>query len=121
MRSNTLQKMLDKITPEDHAKMERKFYESLAFKRWLEEQGYEYGTETSYSLKILNDAGFYPTAITYMMGEETFIFENASTANKAWESRLLGWDGWWYSQKDFDEVRKEYEKDFDVKLNVIWL
>ena len=120
MRSKTLQKMIDKITPEDHARMEREMYEHLAHERWLEEQGHEYGTKTSYSLKVLNEAGFFPIGITYMSGEETFIFKDSEKANEAWESHLLGWDGWWYGEREFKEVRKEYEDEWQVKLNVTW-
>lgn len=109
MRNKTLQEMLERITPEEHLKMEKEMWEHLAFERWLEEQGFEYGTPTSYSLKILNEAGFFPIGITWYMGEETFIFREASTANEAWESRVLGWDGWWHSESDFKENIKEEE------------
>lgn len=121
MKNNVIQEFLDKLTPEDHARIERNMYEHEAKERWLEERGYEYGTENSYSLKLLNDRGFFPIGITYMMGEETFIFKDDSLADEAWKSRILGCGGWWYGEREFTETRKEYEDEWKVNLYVVWL
>ena len=71
MRSKIIQEVLDKITLEEHAQFEREFLEEYAYSRWLEEQGKEYGTDTSISLDIVREAGFNPIMICWYSGEET--------------------------------------------------
>ena len=106
MRSKIIQEVLDKITLEEHAQFEREFLEEYAYSRWLEEQGKEYGTDTSISLDMLREAGFNPIAICYYGGEETFIFKSKKEANAAYkklEKEQHKVYGWWYSIKDFEK------------------
>lgn len=108
-KNNIIDEMLAKISPQEILEMEKEMWEHLASERWLEEQGFEYATPNSYSLKVLNEAGFFPIGITWNFGEELFIFKTQKEADEAWESHLLGWDGWWYSKADFEEEIKEEE------------
>src|SRR5690349_3056050 len=96
-----------KITDE-----ERETLEFLARERWIEEQGYEWNTDKSYSLKLLNEAGYFPIGITSYACEETFIFKTKKEAKKAWKSHVLGFDGWFYSKRDFEKevMTDEYFK-----------
>ena len=113
--------MLDKITPEEHAQFKRQMDEDWAYSRWLEEQGKEYGTDTSISLDILREAGHFPIAICTMMCEETFVFKTEAAANKAWKNRVLGYEGWWYGKRNFLKAVKEYEQDFEKEIKIYYL
>ena len=87
----------------------------------LYEQGYRYNTDKSYSLKLLNDAGYFPIGITTMMCEETFIFKTEKEATKAWKSGVLGNEGWFYGKKAFKKALEQYEKDMGYKNEIFWL
>lgn len=117
MRSNIIQKFLDEITDEDRERFRKETDEFLVFQAQLESEGYKYNTDKSFSLKLLNDAGHYPIGITCMMCEETFIFRSSREANKAWKSRILGYDGWWYGLKAFQKAKREYKNE----IKVYWL
>lgn len=121
MRSNIIQEILDRITPEEHAEFERQMKEDMAFQEMLHEQGYRYNTDKSYSIKLLNDAEHFPIGITTMLCEETFIFKSEKEANKAWKSRVLGNDGWFYGKKSFKKALEQYEKDMGYKNEIYWL
>ena len=121
MRSNIIQEMLDRITPEEHVEFEREMLEAEAYHRWLEENGYSYNTDKSYSLKLLNDAGHFPIGITTMMCEETFIFNTEKEATKAWKSGVLGNDGWFYGKRNFQKDLDKYEKDMGYKNEIFWI
>lgn len=106
MRSKSVQDILDSISIEQSEEFERKWLESLAHHRWMEENNYEYCTDTSPSLIELGKNGFYPVAITSFYLEETFIFRTKKEANEAYkkmEKELGGVVGWWYSEKDFQK------------------
>lgn len=121
MRSSKIIELLNNIiSEEDRIKLHEDNEKYLKFQEDLFNQGYRYNTDKSYSLELLRKAGFYPIGITTMMCEETFIFKTAQDANKAWESRVLGYDGWWYGEEDFLKYVKEYEKDFG-EIKVYWL
>lgn len=75
-------------------------------------------------IKVIEDAGFSPIGVTVMGLEDTFIFETAEEAQKAYEvletggrSRL---SGWWYGKGDFEEYAPKYEKEFGDELVVYW-
>lgn len=121
MKSKIAERLRSDLSPERRAEIKRKILEDLTFNRQLEEQGYVYNTDKSYSLKLLNDAGYFPIGITTMMGEETFIFKTETEANEAWESHVLGYDGWFYGEYSFKLAQEEYEKDLGFKLNIYWL
>ena len=125
MRSKILEEFELSITPEDHARMRRKMDATLAYHRWLEEQGFEYGTPTSISLKTLNEHGFHPMGICWYIGEETFIFKNDKDSKHAYETlerdRRGKWIGkvvgWYYSKKSFEKELL----DKDNTPNIYWL
>jgi hypothetical protein len=121
MRSKIVQDILDRITPEKHAEYKKQMEEGIAFQDILYEQGYRYNTDKSYSLKLLNDAGHFPIGITIMMCEETFIFKTEKEANKAWKSRVLGNDGWFYGKRNFQKALEQYEKNMGHKNEIFWL
>jgi len=113
--------MLDKITPEQHAQFERKFLEDWAYSRWLEEQGKEYGTDTSISLDTLREAGHFPIGITKYACEELFIFHTKYEAHKAYrelEFHKRSAVGWWYSKNQF---QKEISNDKYFNSKIYWL
>lgn len=108
MRSN----IIDSISPERQAELEREFLEDYAYNRWLEEQGKEYGTSTSITLDILKEEGFNPIGICWYGGEETLIFKTNKEANSAYkklekeQGRVFAY---WYSKKDFEREEKYYQ------------
>lgn len=114
MRSNYIQEILDRITPEEHAEFERDILEWDAHNRWMQENGFEYSTDTSLSLTVLRENGFNPIAITSSYLEETFLFltkKEASAAYKKLEKELNLISGWWYSVKDFQKELREVTKE----------
>ena len=121
MRSKVIQNILDNITKEQSEEFERNWLEAEAYHRWMEENGYSYNTDKSYSLKLLNDAGHFPIGITTMMCEETFIFKTEKEADKACESGVLGNEGWFYGKKAFKKALEQYEKDMGYKNEIFWL
>ena len=121
MRSKAVQDMLDRITPEEHAEFKKQIEEGIAFQDMLYEQGYRYNTDKSYSLKLLNDAGYFPIGLTTMICEETFIFKTEKEADKACESGVLGNEGWFYGKKAFKKALEQYEKDMGYKNEIFWL
>lgn len=114
-------KRMESRTDEEKAETIRQIEEDIAFQQSLVEQGYKYNTDKSYSLKLLNDAGYFPIGISVMMCEEVFIFKTEKEAQKAWKSRVLGYDGWWYGKRNFLRAKEEYEKDFEREIKVYWL
>lgn len=121
MRSNIIQEMLSKITDEEKEQHRIETEAFLKREQELRDKGYKYGTNTSYSLVELNSAGHFPIGICTLMCEESFIFSSARKANKAWKSRTLGYDGYFYSLEDFRKEKKWYENKIDVKIKVDWL
>lgn len=105
MSTNIIEEYLSQISEEDKLRMEKEIEEDIQFQEQLIKDGYKWNTDKSYSLKLLNDAGYYPIGITYYYGEETFIFSSARKAKKAWNIRVLGYDGWWYSEKKFRKIK----------------
>ena len=121
MRSNIIQEMLDKITDEEKEQFQKETEAFLKREQELRDKGHRYGTDTSYSLIQLNEVGHFPIGITTLGCEESFIFSSARKANKAWKSRTLGYEGYFYSLEDFRKEKQWYENKMDVKLKVYWL
>lgn len=124
MRSNIIQEILDRITPEEHLEYEREFQEMLAHHRWMEENGLEYCTDTSPSLILLRENSFNPIGITSFYLEETFIFKSKKEANSAYkklEKETHQVSGWWYSKKDFLKELEESEYYKDGHPKIYWL
>lgn len=117
----SFRKRIEERTFEEKQKTERKLMEYLAEQRWLEEQGYEYNTDKSYSLKLLSDAGYFPIGIATIACEESFIFKTEKEADIAWKSRVLGNDGWWYGKRNFLKYLEEYQKDMKTEVKIYWI
>lgn len=87
------------------------------------------GTPKSGVLKFIISQGFNPVGITYMMGEETFIFQTIEECNEA--ADIFMPYGWWYSlddpsDKNWADTVKWYYKEmcepFDYTFpEVYWL
>lgn len=120
MRNNIIQEMLDKIPIEERERIRKENDEYCLKQKQLFDEGYRYNTDKSYSLVLLREKGFNPIGICTMMAEETFIFKTKKEADLAWKRHILGYDGWWYSKKDFEVARKEYENDFG-EIKIYWL
>lgn len=101
MKTKTVEKLLSTITSEQFAEFERDFLEEYAYSRWLEEQGKEYGTDTSISLDIVREYGFKPIGICWFSGEETLIFKTQKEANAAYKKveKELAEDAWYKPSK----------------------
>lgn len=121
MRSDFIQDILDNISIEEMEAFSRETEAFLEREKWLSDNGYVYNTPTSYSLELLNKAGHYPIGITSIGCEESFIFTTRKKANKAWRSRVLGYEGYFYSLMDFRKEKKWYESNVKSKLKVHWL
>ena len=121
MRSNIIEEMLSKITDEEKEQHRIETEAFLKREQELRDKGHKYGTNTSYSLVELNNAGHFPIGITTLGCEESFIFSSARKADKAWKSRTLGYDGYFYSLEDFRKEKKWYEDKMNVKIKVYWL
>ena len=117
----SFRKRMGERTFEEKQKTERKLMEYLAEQRWLEEQGYEYNTDKSYSLKLLNDDGYFPIGIATIACEESFIFKTEKEADIAWKSRVLGNEGWWYGKRNFLKYLEEYQKDMKTEVKIYWI
>lgn len=80
-------------------------------------------------LKILNAEGYYPTAITTLFCELTFIFETAEEARTAFEKfeadnsrkREKKVIGWWYGKEQFLESKEQFEKDLGYPIQIHYL
>lgn len=123
MRSKIIERILSKITPEQHAMYERQIAEEMAYLEDLHKQGKIFGTDTSITLETVREAGFKPVGICWYGGEETLIFKTQKEAKSAYkklekEERKLC--AWWYSKKDF---LKEIEEDEDwyKPSKIYWL
>lgn len=73
-----------------------------------------YGTNKSWLLGKVKEAGFNPIAITVMICEETFVFETSEEASKGfeWVKNNYGNEGWWYGKADFEKARQDYVNDY---------
>lgn len=87
------------------------------------------GTPNSGVLKFIIQNGFNPIGITYMMAEETFIFQTIEECNAA--ADIFMPYGWWYAIEDLSDNNwantvkwyyKEMCKPFDYQFpDVYWL
>jgi 4-amino-4-deoxy-L-arabinose transferase-like glycosyltransferase len=78
-------------------------------------------------LKIIENAGFKPIAVSQLYFEDTFVFETSKEANEAFNlleknkpSEVIGW---WYGKDDFLQTVKEYETDNEgySKVLIHWI
>lgn len=123
MRSNIIEQILSRITPEEHSEFQRQLEEDMAYNEMLFEQGKIYGTPTSITLEIVREAGFNPIGICWYGGEETLIFKTEKEANSAYK-KLEKEQGkvfcYWYGKKNFEkEVAKNNKIYEPIDLN--WL
>lgn len=106
MINKKFKEILDSITPERKAEMDVMMD---AHMKWMDAHpdfNERYGTEKSYWLDDIREAGFNPIGITVMTCEETIILATKEEVKKAWE--IFKPEGWWYSADQWKEARKEY-------------
>jgi hypothetical protein len=83
---------------------------SEEYEKYLTEWNKNYGTDKSFLLKDICNAGFKPIGITIMICEETFIFETMEECENA--AKMFLPEGWWYDIESFKKARTEYVKTF---------
>lgn len=123
MKSNLIQEILDRITPEEHAKYERQIEEDIAFHEQLKKDGKIYATDTSVTLEIVRAEGFNPIGICDYAGEETLLFSSQKEANSAYkklEKEQKKVYAWWYSKKQFEKEVEE-SKGFYQPSKIYWM
>jgi hypothetical protein len=78
-------------------------------------------------IEIVKNAGFNPIAVTQLYFEDTFVFETADEANRAYKALEDCEDtkvvGWWYGKEDFEKTVAEYEakSSGEWKVLVYWI
>ena len=123
MRSNIIEQILSRITPEEHAEFERQIEEDIAFHEQLKKDGKIYATNTSITLDIVRAEGFNPIGICDFAGEETLLFSSQKEANSAYkklEKEQKRVYAWWYSKKQFEKEVEE-SKGFYQPSKIFWL
>ena len=123
MKSNIIQEILSKITPEEHAEFERQIEEDVAYSEQLKKDGKIYATNTSITLEIVRAEGFNPIGICDYVGEECLLFSSQKEANSAYkklEKEQKRVYAWWYSKKQF-EKEVEDNKGFYQPSKIYWL
>ena|SRR5690606_16558381 len=120
MRSSIIDKILSELDEYQSKQFELDWERDVAWKKFLVEKGHKYNTPTSYSIKLLKDAGYKPLAICSYYGEETFFFETAEEAKKAYEEMEENKGsvcGWFHSVEDIDKL----ENPDGSKIKVKWI
>ena len=107
-RAKSIKNFFDeiKISPERQAELDKMFEEH---KKWHDahpDYNERYGTDKSYWLEKIREAGFNPVGITTMTCEETIIMETEEEAKAAWE--IFKPEGWWYCLDQWKETRDWY-------------
>ena len=123
MKSNLIEQILSRITPEEHAEFERQIEEDIAFHEQLKKDGKIYATDTSITLEIVRAEGFNPIGICDYCGEETLLFSSQKEANSAYkklEKEQKRVYAWWYSKKQFEKEVEE-SKGFYQPSKIYWL
>lgn len=118
--TNIIDKILSEIDEYCLKEIELDIERDIAWEKFLKEKGHKYNTPTSYSVKLLKDAGYKPLAICSYYGEETFFFETAEEAKRAYkdmevEKRLVC--GWFHSVEEIDNL----ENPDGSKIEVRWI
>ena len=117
--NNLIDKILSEIDEYQSKQFELDIERDIAWEKFLIEKGHKYNTPTSYSIKLLKDAGYKPLAICSYYGEETFFFETAEEAKKAYEEmeveeRLVC--GWFHSVDEIDNLENPDGSKIKVEL-----
>lgn len=119
-----LDQILGEMTPERKKELDAMMD---AHMKWMDEHpdfNERYGTDKSYWLDAIREAGFNPIGITTMTCEETIILETKEDVEKAWE--IFKPEGWWYSVDEWEKTREWYVKsmykgDYDAAPKVYCL
>lgn len=120
MENNIIDKILSEIDEYQSKQIELDIERDIAWGEFLKEKGHKYNTPTSYSIKLLKDAGYKPLAICSYYGEETFFFETAEEAIKAYEEMEVTKGlvcGWFHIVEEIDEL----EQPDGSKIKVEWI
>ena len=123
MRSNIIEEMLSRITPEEHARYEKEIEEDIKYHEQLKKEGKFFGTKTSPTLETVKSEGFNPIGICNYAGEECLIFSSQKEANSAYkklEKEQKRIYAWWYSKKQFEKEVEE-NKGFYKPSKIDWL
>ena len=118
--NNIIDKILSEIDEYRQKEIELDIERDIAWGEFLKEKGHKYNTPTSYSIKLLKDAGYKPLAICSYYGEETFFFETTEEAKKAYdemEENKGSVCGWFHSVEDIDKL----EQPDGSKIEVEWV
>ena len=105
-KNNIISNILPKLSPEEQKLIDEKIERQI---KWFDEHpdyNARYGTDKSYWLQEIIEAGFKPVGITIMICEETIIMETTEEIEKAWE--IFKPEGWWYTVEEFQKVRNDY-------------
>jgi len=123
MRNKIVEEFLSKLTPEQKEKRDNAIQERITYSKWLEDNGYKYGTSTSITLRTVREANFNPIGICWYGGEETLIFKTQKEANSAYkklEKEQKKVYAYWYSKRGFlEEIAREDE--FYKPSEIYWL
>ena len=110
MRSDIIENILSKISPQEKLELERQIEEDMAYQEQLTKEGKFFGTKTSPTLETVRAEGFNPIGICNYCAEETFLFKTKKEAYSAYkklekeQGRIFAW---WYSEKDFFKELEE--------------
>ena len=105
-KNKIIDDIFNSITPEQQAKFDAMFE---AHRKWHDahpDYNERYGTDRSYWLEEIKNAGFNPVGITVMTCEETIIMETQEEIDKAWKQ--FSPEGWWYTVDQWEETRNWY-------------
>lgn len=118
--NNIIDKILSEIDEYRQKEFELDIERDIAWNNFLVEKGHKYNTPTSYSIKLLKDNNHNPLAICSYYGEETFFFETAEEAKKAYEEmeeNKRSVCGWFHSVDEIDKL----EHPDGSKIEVEWV
>ena len=121
MKSNIIENILSKISPQERLELERQIEEDIAYQEQLRKEGKFFGTKTSPTLETVRAEGFNPIGICDYCAEETFLFKTKKEAHSAYkklEKEQKKVFAWWYSKKDFF---KELEETNYKHSEIDWL
>lgn len=108
--NNIISKIFDSITPERQAELDKMMEAHIKWHEEHPDHKDRYGTDRSYWLQSIREAGFNPVGITVMLCEETLIMETREELELA--CKKFSPEGWWYTLDDWQKARSEYVEEF---------
>jgi len=123
MRSNLIEEILSRISPEEYIELEKQIEEDIKYHEQLKKDGKFFATKTSPTLEVIRKEGFNPIGICDYVGEECLIFSSQKEANSAYkklEKQQKKVYAWWYSKKQFEKEVEE-NKGLYKPSKIDWL